>query len=50
VRALLKALVALPWKARTAHPLLEVRHLLHGLYERNLRALPTACPVSLGRV
>jgi hypothetical protein len=33
VRALLKALVALPWKARAAHPLLEVMHLLRGLYE-----------------
>jgi hypothetical protein len=50
VRALLKALVALPWKARAAYPLLEVMHLLHGLYERDLRALPTGCTVPLGRV
>jgi hypothetical protein len=50
VRALLKALVALPWKARAAHPLLEVMHLMQGLYERDLRALPTDCTVPLGRV
>jgi hypothetical protein len=50
VRARLKALVALPWKARAAHPLLEVMRLLHGLYERDLRALPTGCAVPLGRV
>jgi hypothetical protein len=50
VRALLKSLVALPWKAHAAHPLLEVTHLLAGLYERDLRALPTGCPVPLGRV
>jgi hypothetical protein len=35
VRALLKALVTLPWKARAEHPLLEVTHLLPGLYERD---------------
>jgi len=50
VRALLKALVALPWKARAAHPLLEVMHLLDELYERDLRTLPTSCAVPLGRV
>jgi len=50
VRALLKALVVLPWKARAAHPLLEVMALLHNLYERDLRVLPTGCPVPLGRV
>jgi hypothetical protein len=47
VRALLKALVALPWKARAAHPLLDIMHLLHELDKRDLRALPTGCPVPL---
>lgn len=50
VRALLRALAALPWKGRAADPLLEVMQLLHGLYERDLRELPTGCSVPLGPV
>ena len=49
VRALLKALVVLPWRARASRPLLDVMALLHNLYERDFRALPTGCTVPLGR-
>jgi TnpA family transposase len=50
VRALLKALVQLPWQASAAQPLLEAIRILHELYERDLRALPTSYTVPFGRV
>lgn len=50
VRALLKALVRLPWQVSAAQPLLEAMRTLRELDERDLRALPPSCQLSLGRV
>ena len=49
VRALLKALVRLPWQASAAQPLLKAMHILQELYERE-HALPTTYTLPLGRV
>jgi TnpA family transposase len=50
VRALLKALTRLPWRAAEAHQVLEAVGVLHQLYERDLRSLPVSCALPLGRV
>jgi hypothetical protein len=49
-RALLRALVQLPWRAVSAQPLLNVIHLLQDQYERDDRTLPADCEMPLGRV
>ena len=50
VRALLKALVGLPWRSTAAHPVLEAMSVLRDLYERDLRTLPATFAVPLGSV
>jgi TnpA family transposase len=49
-RALLRALVQLPWRADSTQPLLKVMHLLQDQYERDDRTLPLDCEIPLGRV
>ena len=50
VRALLGALVQLPWQATDAHPVLAALRWLHDLYAYDQRRLPADVHVSLGRV
>ncbi len=49
-RALLRALVQLPWRADSTQPLLEAMHVLQDRYERDERTLPVECEIPLGRV
>ncbi len=49
-RALLRALVQLPWRADSTQPLLEAMHVLQDRYERDERTLPVGCEMALGRV
>jgi TnpA family transposase len=49
-RALMRALVQLPWRADSTQSLLEVMCLLREQYERDDRTLPVDCEVALGRV
>jgi len=49
-RALLRALVQLPWRADSTQPLLEAMHVLQDRYERDERTLPVGCEMPLGRV
>jgi hypothetical protein len=50
VRALLSALVRLPWQATDAHPVLAALRRLQGLYAYGQRRLPADVQVSLGRL
>jgi TnpA family transposase len=50
VRALLSALVRLPWQATDAHPVLAALRWLHDLYAHDQRRLPADVHVWLGRV
>ena len=49
-RALLAALVRLPWQASGAHPVLNALHILHDLYAHEQRSLPAGVSVPFGRV
>ena len=50
VRALLKALVALPWQSTPNHPVGAAMALLRGLYAREIRSLPAGLAIHLGGV
>ena len=50
VRALLKGLVGLPWRASAGHPVTEALKALRRLYDRDVRTLPEGFEAQLGRV
>jgi hypothetical protein len=50
VHSLLRGLIRLPWHGHADHPVLDALAVLRELYERDVRLLPTAFIVPLGRV
>jgi hypothetical protein len=50
VRALLRALVSLPWRSSAGHPVTEALGLLRRLYQRDESRLPDGIRIPLGRV
>jgi TnpA family transposase len=50
VRALLSALMVLPWEATPGHPVLVAVQTLKALYEHGARELPTTTSIEFGRV